>query len=83
MHVQHKNCESGLAIIKFAAHTLVQNTLQVMWRWHSQVKSLLDMVHIAVEEIKSGDFSKGTVSQASMTDGIDRLPCSYLCCCSH
>ena len=36
--VQHSNCESGVAIIKFAAHRLVQYMLQVMWRWHRQMK---------------------------------------------
>ena len=70
----HRNCESGLAIkYKHAAHGLVQHRLQVVetaWiffymRYHGSLGW-------------SPVTNKGTVSQATKKNRVDRLPCSYV-----
>ena len=33
------------AWLKHAAHRLVQHTLQVMWRWHGQMKAIFFGMH--------------------------------------
>jgi len=39
-HVQHKNCE-----LKHATHRLVQHTLQIIYRWHGQMKAIFFGMH--------------------------------------
>ena len=86
-HVQHKNCESDLAIIyKYAAHRLVQHTLQVcgdsMDRWSHLFCHVLPVAPIAIGKRDLIPVTE-TMSQATMTDGIDRLSCGYLYRSSH
>jgi len=64
----HKNCESGLVIIyKHAAHRLVHHRLQVVETAWTDDSTL----------VWSPVTNTGTVSQATKTNRIDRLPCSY------
>jgi len=60
---------------------LVQHTLQVMWRWHGQMKAIswhaLPVTLIAVARRDLSPVT-GTMSQATKTNGVVRLPCGYL-----
>jgi len=82
----HRNCESGLLIIyKHAAHRLVQHRLQVVemaWTDDSTLAiftSATGSLHsaIALYSLESS-ANTGTVSQATKTNCIDILPCSYV-----
>jgi len=82
----YRNCELGLVIIyKHAAHRLVQYRLQVVemaWTDDSTLAIFFYMrysgygsLHRAL--VWSPVTNTGTVSQATKTHRIDRLPCSY------
>jgi len=80
----HRNCESGLAIIyKHDAHRLVQHTLQVVemaWTDDSTQVIFFYMCYRSLHctAVWSPVTNTGIVSQATKTNGTDRLPCSYV-----
>ena len=82
---------TNIYYIKHAAHRLVQHTLQVVeiaWTDDSTLAAFFFMCygwppshcsHIYVRRDWGQVISNtGTVSQATKTNGIDRLPCGYL-----
>jgi len=79
-------CESGLVIIyKHAAHRLVQHRLQVVemaWTDGSTLAIFFYMCYSATGSLHraivwSPVTNTGTVNQATKTNRIDKLPCSY------
>ena len=78
----YTNCESGLTTIYKTCCTQVgpAHTISGDGMDRSQHSS-----HLLPRQkgLESSDFNTGTVSQATKTNGIDRLPCSYLYCSSH
>ena len=79
-HVQHRNCESGLAkaCCTQAGPTHTAGHVEMAWTdesylfWHA-----LPLAPIAVTRRDPSPVT-GTVSQATKTNDIDRLPCGYL-----
>ena len=57
------------------------STLATFFYMRYRVSSLLR--RCCEKRLESSDFGTGTVSQATKTNGIDRLPCSYVYRTSH
>ena len=83
VHVQHRNCESGPAkCCTQAGPAHAAGHMEVAWTdekhlfWHLFWHVLL----VALIAVARRDLSPvtGTVSQATKTNGINRLPCGYL-----
>ena len=76
---------------KHAAHRLVKHMLQVVEVALTDDSTLTIFFYIRYrsppsrhfEKLESSDFDTGTVSQATKTNGIDRLPCGYVYRSSH
>ena len=77
-HVQHRNW------LKHAAHKLVQHTLQVIWRWHGQIKAVPSFLACATgsphccSQKRSESSDRNCESGNAKTNCIDRLPCIAL-----
>jgi len=78
------HCESGLAIMyKHAAHRLVQHWLQVVEMALKDDSTLAIFFYLRYGSLHravvcSPVTNTGTVSQATKTNRIDRLLCSYI-----
>ena len=76
---------------KHATHKLVKHMLQVVEVALTDGSTLTIFFYIryrsppsrCCEKLESSDFDTGTVSQATKTNGIDRLPCGYVYRSSH
>jgi len=79
-HVQHRNCEWGLAkaCCTQAGPAHAADRIQMAWTdgsypfWHAQPVAPITVARRDLSPVT------GTVSQATKTNGIDRLPCGYL-----
>ena len=82
--VRHKACCTQVGPAQAAGHWDDMN------RWqhssHLFFTCTIGSLHRAVvrrDNLESSDFNTGTVSRSTKTNGINRLPCSYLYCSRH
>ena len=84
---QHRNCESGLgkACCTQAGAAHAADHVEMEWtdESHPFLACTTGSPNCCSQPRSESSDRFGTVSQATMTNSIDRLPCSYLYCSSH